>query len=74
MNKATLLYKHEKNNWSVELMSDGTLWVCGYFKNKINHLHHINALIPLEYLDFVPKYVVKMIAGAQTEWRGHCSN
>jgi hypothetical protein len=67
MSKVTLLYKHEKNNWSVELMSDGTMWILGYHKRRMSSYGHVPVTESVDNL-FVPKYVKKMILGVQLEW------
>ena len=65
-----LLYQHDKDNWTVKLMSDGNLWILGTFKRKRDSYSCVSVDIPLEYLT-LPKYVIPMIAGAKEEWREH---
>lgn len=69
MSKATLLYRHEKNCWRVDLMSDGTLWVSGFFLRKQASVSHIEVGMPATGITYLPRYVQAMVAGAQEEWR-----
>ena len=50
---------HQKNCWSVDLFSDGTIHVLSYYVKRANVLHILPPTMPLDRLS-VPKYVYKM--------------
>jgi hypothetical protein len=63
------LYKHEKNCWTVELLSDGTIVATSNYERQVNIQHHIAPGAPIaDSLGLIPYYVFEMLVGARYEW------
>lgn len=70
MDKRTLAYRHEKNCWTVELFTDGTIVATSNYRVKTNIEHHIPVSEPLvDSYDLVPLYVFDMLLGVRYEWK-----
>lgn len=72
LKRNTLVFRHEKNCWTVDLLSDGTIVATSNYKRKVNIQHRIPStmlLIP-DSTHYLPEYVIDMLFEARFEWIG----